>query len=165
MLETVSSKNKVQTVCRAHPASSAVGTGGYFPRVKRPGRDVGYCPLSSLEVKNEWIYTSAAAVCLHGVGRDNFIPSLRLYKCDLSFWLGVGEVSKCDIFCRKCQILSLLVVHHTVCFCGVPYVICHITKPEDNIKILVCISPYAMFTRPPVDQYDVQGVNKFFMGE
>jgi hypothetical protein len=38
-----------------------------------------------------------------------------------------------------------------------------ITSPENNKngKILVCASPYAMFTRPPVDQCEMEDVNKW----
>jgi hypothetical protein len=45
---------------------------GPFPGVKRPGRDVNHSP-SSVEVKNEWSYTSTPIICLHGVDMDNFI--------------------------------------------------------------------------------------------
>jgi hypothetical protein len=42
-----------------------------------------------------------------------------------------------------------------------------ITSPENNKngKILVCSFPYAMFTRPSVDQFAMEDVNKFLMGE
>jgi hypothetical protein len=35
---------------------------GAFPDVKRPGREADHSPPSSVEVKNEWIYTSALNV-------------------------------------------------------------------------------------------------------
>jgi hypothetical protein len=41
-----------------------------FSRVKRPAREVDYWNPSSAEVKNEWIYTSAPPICLHGVNRQ-----------------------------------------------------------------------------------------------
>jgi len=47
-----------------------MGTGG---GVKWPERDADYSPPSSTEVNNEWNYTSAPPLCLHGVGRENFI--------------------------------------------------------------------------------------------
>jgi hypothetical protein len=42
-----------------------------------------------------------------------------------------------------------------------------ITSPENNKngKHLVCASPYAMFTRPAVDQCEVEDANRFVMGE
>jgi hypothetical protein len=43
---------------RAHPASYPVGTGCSFPGMKRPGREDDHSPLSSVEVKNAWSYTS-----------------------------------------------------------------------------------------------------------
>jgi hypothetical protein len=44
----------VQTGSGAHPASSAMGTGGIFPGDKaRPGRDADHSPPSSDEVVNE----------------------------------------------------------------------------------------------------------------
>lgn len=65
--------------------------------------------------------------------------------------------------------LSLLLVHNnqTVCFCGISYVMFLITSLENNKngKHLVCASPYVMFTRPPVYQYEVEDVNKFLMDE
>ena len=65
--------------------------------------------------------------------------------------------------------LSLLLVRNnkTVCFCGIPYVMFPITSPENNKngKNLVCAFPCAMFTRPPVDQCEVEDVNKFLVGE
>jgi hypothetical protein len=38
-----------------------------------------------------------------------------------------------------------------------------IATPDNNknYKMLVCASPYAMFTHPPVDQCEVDDVNKF----
>jgi len=35
--------------------------------VQRSGREASHSPPSSAEVKNEWSYTSAPPVCLHGV--------------------------------------------------------------------------------------------------
>jgi hypothetical protein len=35
--------------------------------VKRPGREADHSPPSSVEVKNEWSYTSTPPVCLHGM--------------------------------------------------------------------------------------------------
>jgi hypothetical protein len=59
------------------------GHQGYFPRVKRAGRDVNHSSPSSAEFKNEWSYTSALLICLHGLYRDNFtftfIPATVLH--------------------------------------------------------------------------------------
>ena len=35
----------------AHPASYKIGTGSFFPGLKRPGRGVDHLPPSSVEVK------------------------------------------------------------------------------------------------------------------
>jgi hypothetical protein len=43
-----------------------------LPGAERPGREVGYSPRSSAEVENEWSYTSASHLCLHGVDRCDF---------------------------------------------------------------------------------------------
>jgi hypothetical protein len=40
--------------------------------VKRPGNDVRHLLPSTAEVKNEWSYTSATPVCLHGVNTNSF---------------------------------------------------------------------------------------------
>jgi len=45
---------------------------GTCPGVKRPGRKVDYLPPPSVEMKNEWSYTSTPPICLCGVDRDNF---------------------------------------------------------------------------------------------
>jgi len=39
--------------------------------VKQPGYAVYHSPPSSVKVKNEWGYTSAASVCLHGGATDS----------------------------------------------------------------------------------------------
>jgi hypothetical protein len=44
----------VQTGSGAHKISSLVDTGGYFPGVKRQGRDVDHSLPSSASVKSEW---------------------------------------------------------------------------------------------------------------
>jgi hypothetical protein len=48
----------VQTGSGVHPTSYTMGTGSYFPGVKRPGREVDHSPPTSAEVKKMWIYTS-----------------------------------------------------------------------------------------------------------
>jgi hypothetical protein len=40
---------------------------GFVPGIKPPGREVDH---SVVEVKNEWSYTSALPICIHGVIRD-----------------------------------------------------------------------------------------------
>ena len=40
--------------------------------VKMPVREVNHSPPSSVEVKNEWSYTSVPPIYLRGVDRDNF---------------------------------------------------------------------------------------------
>jgi hypothetical protein len=51
----------------AHPASHSMLFGVLSPGVKRPGREADHQLPSSFEVKNEWIYTSASSIRLHGV--------------------------------------------------------------------------------------------------
>jgi hypothetical protein len=41
-----------------HPASYPMGTGGFFPGVKRPGREADHSPPATAEIKKIWIYTS-----------------------------------------------------------------------------------------------------------
>jgi len=49
------------------------GHQGSFPgRVKQPRREVNHLPPSTVEVKNEWSYTSASPICHHGVDRKDF---------------------------------------------------------------------------------------------
>jgi hypothetical protein len=56
----------------AHPGSYSVRIGVLSPGVKRPGREADNLLLSSVEVKNEWRYTSAFSIGLHGVEEDIF---------------------------------------------------------------------------------------------
>jgi hypothetical protein len=48
-----------------------MGTGGFFPVLKRPGHEVDNSPPSSFEFKNEWQFTYIPLICIHGVDRDN----------------------------------------------------------------------------------------------
>jgi hypothetical protein len=41
-----------------------------FPAVKQLGREVNHSSPSSVEVKNEWSYTSPHPTCLHGVEKE-----------------------------------------------------------------------------------------------
>jgi hypothetical protein len=43
-----------------------------YPGVNRPVREVDHSHSYSAEVKNEWGYTSAPPVCLHGVDREHY---------------------------------------------------------------------------------------------
>jgi hypothetical protein len=47
------------------------GYWGSFLGVKRPGHDAHHSPSSSVQVKNEWSYTSSSPICFHVVDRDN----------------------------------------------------------------------------------------------
>jgi hypothetical protein len=49
-----------------------MGTVVFFREVKRPERFVDYSRLSNSEVTNEWSYTSAPPLCVHGVDRNSF---------------------------------------------------------------------------------------------
>jgi hypothetical protein len=59
--------HRVQTGSGAHPASYPVGTRGFFPGVKRPGREADHSTPSSAEVKNVWSYISTPLIRLYGV--------------------------------------------------------------------------------------------------
>jgi hypothetical protein len=48
------------------------GYRGTFPEVKWPEREVNHSSPSSAEIKNEWSYTSAPHICLHGMERESF---------------------------------------------------------------------------------------------
>jgi hypothetical protein len=52
------------------------GYHGSLPLVKRPGREFDHSPPSSVEVKNEWSYTSTPPICLIYVDRDSFTVAL-----------------------------------------------------------------------------------------
>ena len=61
----------------AHRFFYLVGTGGSFPEVKRPVREVNHKPPSITEVKNRWSCTSALPIYLYGV-EGNISPFLTL---------------------------------------------------------------------------------------
>jgi len=44
------------------------------------GHDVNHSTPSSAEVKNEWSYTFAPPIYLHGMDRDNFTFDLTFYS-------------------------------------------------------------------------------------
>jgi hypothetical protein len=55
-----------------------------LPGVKRPERDVDHAPPSSAQATNEWSYTSAPPICLHGVVRDIFTFTIEYYICTVA---------------------------------------------------------------------------------
>jgi hypothetical protein len=57
------------------------GYPGSTKGVKWLGHDVNHSPPSSPEVKNEWSYTFAPPLYLHGMDRDNF------FTFDLMFYI------------------------------------------------------------------------------
>jgi len=61
-------RQTVQTLSGVHLSSYSMGTGGFFPAVKRPGRETDHSSLSNAEVKNEWSCTST----YRGVHTDIF---------------------------------------------------------------------------------------------
>ena len=62
---TIRDSNSGRDRLWGHPSSYPLGT-GVFPGVIRPGPEANHPPRSSIEVKNEWIYTSTPSLCLHG---------------------------------------------------------------------------------------------------
>ena len=66
----VSLLQNVQPDSEAHPVFIE-WVPRFFTGVKRPWREVNTSPTSSAAVKNEWRYTSASPICLHGVGKEN----------------------------------------------------------------------------------------------
>ena len=47
-----------------------MGTSFPSPGLKRMVREVNHSPSPSVEVKNEWRYTSAPPYCLHGLDKE-----------------------------------------------------------------------------------------------
>jgi hypothetical protein len=75
-------------------ASSSMGTGTLFPWVNWPGIVADNLPLSSAEIKNEWIRTSTLPIYLRGVYRNDFTFTLLVN----AFWIrdiSVGVVLEC----------------------------------------------------------------------
>jgi hypothetical protein len=63
---------KSQTGPGAHPASYSVGAVDSSLETKRQGYEVDQSPPTSVEVKNEWSFTTTPPTCLHGVDMGNF---------------------------------------------------------------------------------------------
>ena len=55
-----------------HPTPCLVGSGGSFSGVKWPTRKVNQAPPSSVEVKNEWSYTSTPSISFLAWLEQNF---------------------------------------------------------------------------------------------
>jgi hypothetical protein len=55
------------------------GERGSIPWVKQQRREVNNIFLSSAEDRSECRYNSNLAICFHGVGRENFTITLKLY--------------------------------------------------------------------------------------
>jgi len=72
--EFFSSKN-FQTSPEAQPTNSSIGTGIISRRIKRPWHEVDFAG-----VKNEWSYTSAPPICLHGVYKVIFVFMGTCYR-------------------------------------------------------------------------------------
>jgi len=54
-----------------------------FPEIRRSGRDVRHLTTSSVDLKNEWSYTSTPPICFQGVDRVNVtlrIPNIKTRK-------------------------------------------------------------------------------------
>jgi hypothetical protein len=60
-------RSHVQTRSVAHPASYPMGSGGYFPGIKRPECEAGHLPLSSADVKEGVELYLHSPKCLHSV--------------------------------------------------------------------------------------------------
>ena len=65
--KTFDSSLKLQTRSGAHQVSYSVGTGRYFPSLKRPELEVDHSRPSNAEIMNKWSCTSTPPVCLHVV--------------------------------------------------------------------------------------------------
>jgi hypothetical protein len=66
----ISSKN-VHASFRTHPPSYSVsGRGLFLLGVKRSGPEGDQLSPPTVNVRNEWSYTSTPSMCLHGMGSD-----------------------------------------------------------------------------------------------
>lgn len=66
------------------------GYRGFFPGVKRTGRQVNHSPPSSDDIKNKWSCTTTTLLCLNGVDREKstfaflgrFATNMKAVKID-----------------------------------------------------------------------------------
>jgi len=66
------SGGRILTKVRDHQDPLFNAYRGSFQGTNLPGREVQHSPLSSVEVKHEWRYTSAPPECRHGVHEEIF---------------------------------------------------------------------------------------------
>jgi len=58
------------------------GYWSFFLGIKWPECEADHTSPSSAEVRNDWQYISAPAVCLHGMDRDNFTLTVFFSVCE-----------------------------------------------------------------------------------
>ena len=103
---------------------------GTSPTVKRPELDIDQLPLSSLEVRNVWSYTSTLPIflCLHGGDRDSFYSTCSVCQMvqrpegepdHTSVYNQKGALEEVDVAERVRGTGQLMKVEEQVRMCGV----------------------------------------------
>ena len=67
--QTFYGAHKLDDLCHQPPIHTVPG---FFLAIRRMGHEVNHSSAPSIEVKNEWNYTSSPPICLHGTERDSF---------------------------------------------------------------------------------------------
>jgi hypothetical protein len=75
---------------------------GSFRGVQRPGHETDHSSPSSVEVRNEWSYTSTPPVCLKGFDRDLYI---HIHTCT-----GVGK-SRLTVVSTRDTVYSCIIIY------------------------------------------------------
>jgi len=103
----------VQTRSGTYSASSSIGTGCSFPRVKRPGREANQSPPSCNDV-NERNFTSIPSARLHVLDSENVTLTLRNTRRKsprqqtIPFFLGLSSP-----LCSKLMVGRVITVNNT----------------------------------------------------
>jgi hypothetical protein len=93
----------LQRFAEAHPASYSCDTRDLSSAVNRPEREGNHLPTSSVQIKNEWSYTSSSPIHLHNQDKDK----LRIQAALILVWIVLtGEtLVRCSVNVERWQSL------------------------------------------------------------
>ena len=112
---------------------------GTLPLVKRRGRETNHAPPSA-EIKNEWRFTSAPSIRLHGMDNDNFIfqfffnalvcstllsSSCHLFRCRFAVYFAMNRTIRvCVVYFNILEFFMFQLLRVYIFLSAIPTVIC-----------------------------------------